>query len=93
MGPTVRLMEWTSALGLSPLGAYHSLMYGREMFFDVTPAKTVLGWSSTKSNEEMLIESYDDYVTHRDEVLSRKSASHHRSPLKQGILKLLEYIP
>jgi nucleoside-diphosphate-sugar epimerase len=93
MGPTVRLMEWTSALGLSPLGAYHSLMYGREMFFDVTPAKTVLGWSSTKSNEEMLIESYDDYVTHRQEVLARRGASHHRSALKQGILKLLEYIP
>jgi nucleoside-diphosphate-sugar epimerase len=93
MGPTVRLMEWTSALGLSPLGAYHSLMYGREMFFDVTPAKTLLGWAPTRSNEEMLIESYDDYVSHRDEVLSRTGASHHRSPLKQGILKLLEYIP
>jgi nucleoside-diphosphate-sugar epimerase len=93
LGPTVRLMELTSALGLSPLGPYHSLMYGREMFFDVTPAEQELGWRSTRSNEQMLIESYDDYLAHRDEVLHRTGASHHRSALRQGILKLFEYLP
>ena len=92
-GPTERLMEWTSALGLSPLGPYHSLMYGREMFFDVRPAEEDLGWRSTRSNDEMLIESYDDYLAHRAEILARRGASHHRSPLRQGILKLLEYLP
>jgi nucleoside-diphosphate-sugar epimerase len=93
MRPAERLMELTSQLGLSPLGPYHSLMYGREMFFDVTPVKEALGWSATRSNDEMLIESYDYYVTHRDEVLARRGASHHRSPIRQGILRLLEYVP
>lgn len=93
MGPTERLMEITSRLGLSPLGPYHSLMYGREMFFDVTPAREALGWRATRSNDEMLIESYDYYVRHRDEVLARRGASHHRSPIRRGVLKLLEYVP
>ena len=80
-------------LGLSPLGPYHSLMYGREMFFDVTPAKELWAGSATRSNDETLIESYDYYVTHREEILGRRGASHHRSPLKQGILRVLEMLP
>jgi nucleoside-diphosphate-sugar epimerase len=93
MGPAVRLMEWTSALGLSPLGPYHALMYGREMFFDIRPARAALAWTPSKGNEEMFIESYEDYVQHRAEVLTRRDASHHRSPVKKGILKLLDYLP
>jgi hypothetical protein len=41
----------------------------------------------------MIAQSYDWYVAHRDEVLSRRDASHHRSPVKLGILKLLELLP
>lgn len=93
LGPTVKAMELTSRLGVSPLGAYHSLMYGREMFFDTTPLTDALGWTSRFSNEEMFIDSYDYYVRNRDEILSRRGASHHRSPLKKGILALLEYLP
>jgi nucleoside-diphosphate-sugar epimerase len=93
MGPTVKAMEWTSALGLSPLGPYHALMYGREMFFDVTKAREELGFRAIFSNEEMLVESYDYYVAHRAEILGRRGASHHRSPVRQGVLKLLEYLP
>jgi nucleoside-diphosphate-sugar epimerase len=94
MAPTVIAMRVTSALGLSPLGAYHALMYGREMFFDLSRARDRLGFAPRKSNDEMFIESYDWYVAHRQEVLARSGqASHHRSPLRKGILRLLEYIP
>jgi nucleoside-diphosphate-sugar epimerase len=93
MGPTERLMKWTSVLGLSPLGAYHSLMYGREMFFDITKASERLGWAPHRSNEEMIVESYEYYLAHREEILARRDASHHRSPLRQGVLKILEYLP
>ena len=41
----------------------------------------------------MFIQSYDYYVHNRDEIMSRRGASHHRSPLRKGILRLLEYLP
>jgi nucleoside-diphosphate-sugar epimerase len=91
--PTQMAMTATSKLGLSPLGDYHSLMYGREMFFDVSDTKRLLDWSPRFSNAEMIIQSYDWYLAHRDEVLKRTDASHHRSPVKLGILKLLELLP
>ncbi len=84
--PAVAAMKLTSTLGLSPLGAYHSLMYGQDMYFDGSRARTELGWAPRYSNEEMFCESYDWYLQHRDEVLAQTAASHHRSPVKQGIL-------
>lgn len=85
--PAVAMMNLTSRLGISPLGAYHSLMYGREMYFDLTRTKRELGWAPRYSNAEMFAESYDWYVARRDEVLGRHHASHHRSPVKQGVLR------
>ena len=90
---TQAAMLVTSRVGLSPLGDYHTLMYGREMFFDVGGTKRALGWEPRYSNAEMIAESYDWYVAHRDEVLARKNASHHRSPVRLGVLKLLELLP
>jgi nucleoside-diphosphate-sugar epimerase len=91
--PTQLAMAATSKLGLSPLGDYHTLMYGREMFFDVGETKRSLGWQPRYGNDEMIAESYDWYVAHREEVLARRDASHHRSPVKLGVLKLLELLP
>jgi nucleoside-diphosphate-sugar epimerase len=83
------MMAVTSRLGLSPLGPYHTLMYGRSMFFDVTKAKNLLGWAARFSNEEMFCESYDWYLAHREEVLRRTSGSHHVSAVRQGVLRLV----
>ncbi|MBK7579903.1 MAG: NAD-dependent epimerase/dehydratase family protein [Myxococcales bacterium] len=92
-GPTQLAMKLTSKLGVSPLGDYHSLMYGREMYFDITSTSERLSWTPKYSNAEMIAESYDWYVEHREEVLTREGASHHRSPVKLGVLKLLERLP
>lgn len=91
--PTQVAMTITARLGLSPLGDYHSLMYGREMFFDIAETRRQLGWQPRYSNAEMIADSYDWYLKHRRQVLERKDASHHRSPVKLGILKLLERLP
>jgi len=91
--PTQIAMKVTSKLGISPLGDYHSLMYGREMFFDIEQTRARLGWQPKYGNDEMIAESYDWYLAHRDEVLERRDASHHRSPVKLGVLKLLELLP
>ena len=89
MGPAVLGMKVTSALGLSPLGAYHALMYGRAMWFDCSRAVRELGWKPRFSNDEMLADSYDWYLAHREEVLSTRGASPHRSAVKQGLLELV----
>lgn len=91
--PTQLAMAVTSKVGLSPLGDYHTLMYGRSMYFDVSQTQDKLDYECRYSNAEMIAESYDWYVAHRDEVLSRRDASHHRSPVKLGVLKVLELLP
>lgn len=87
--PAVAAMKATALLGLSPLGPYHALMYGRSMYFDITRAKTELGWQPRYSNNEMFAASYDWYLAHREQVLRAHGASHHRSAVKQGILALI----
>jgi nucleoside-diphosphate-sugar epimerase len=92
MAPFEFVMNVTSALGLSPLGTYHALMYGRSLYFDISKAVRELDWKPKYGNKEMICESYDWYVAHRDEVLTAKNRSAHRSMVKQGVLKLLKYI-
>jgi nucleoside-diphosphate-sugar epimerase len=87
--PAVAAMKVTSALGLSPLGSYHALMYGRPMYFDIGLARRELGWSPRYSNDEMLISSYSWYLEHREQVLNSPYASVHRSAVKQGVLALI----
>lgn len=88
--PAIIGMNLTSKIGLSPLGAYHAMMYGSSMYFDISKIKSELNWSPEKSNDQMFIDSYDWYVANRDSVLnSSGGASHHRSAVKQGILKIV----
>lgn len=93
MGLAVFGMNCASKLGLSPLGPYHSLMYGRSMYFDVTKLKSELGWQPNYSNDEMFIESYNWYLDNKHLLLSdTKGKSPHRSPIKQGILGVIKWV-
>lgn len=91
MAPAIWAMKITSALGLSPLGAYHSLMYGRSMYFDISQAQSKLGWQPRYSNNEMFIQSYEWYLKNQESVLNSHGASHHRSAVKQGVLGLVKW--
>ena len=85
-------MRFTSWLGLSPLGAYHVLMYGESLYFDISKARSELGFAPTCSTHEMFAESYDWYVVNRDDILSgRLGGSKHKSALRQGLLRLVPY--
>lgn len=87
----VPIMEACSKLRLSPLGMYHSLMYGRSMYFDITKAIRELGWTPRYSNDEMLIDSYRWYVQNRQRVLAAsRRTSLHKSALKNGALRILQ---
>jgi nucleoside-diphosphate-sugar epimerase len=90
MRPAIWAMTLTTALGLSPLGPYHALMYGRSLYFDIRKATRVLGWRPRYANDQMLCESYDWYLANRAAVLA-SSGSHHRSAVKQGALRLLRW--
>jgi nucleoside-diphosphate-sugar epimerase len=92
MPPAVALMKLTSALGLSPLGAYHALMYGRSLYFDITKAQRELNWQPRFSTDEMFAQSYDWYLANREKTLNAHNASHHRTAVKQGILSLVKRV-
>jgi nucleoside-diphosphate-sugar epimerase len=87
----VAMMKLTSKMRISPLGAYHALMYGRSMYFDLAKAKRELGYRPRFGNVEMFIDSYEWYLRNRGEVLGRRGSSLHRSPVKQGVLRAVSW--
>lgn len=89
---TVALMKLTSISGLSPLGEYHSLMYGREMHFDISKPMKDLKWKPKFSNLEMICESYDWYCENYENISSENKKSKHSSILRKGILKIFEWL-
>jgi nucleoside-diphosphate-sugar epimerase len=84
-------MRALGTVGLAPFAPYHWLMYSESLFFDVTKARTELGWEPQHSNASMLIESYEWYLAHRDQPGS--GGSHHQSPVRLGLLKVLRRLP
>jgi nucleoside-diphosphate-sugar epimerase len=92
MSPAMALMSLTSALGFSPLGAYHAMMYGRSLYFDISKAQRELDWQPRHSTDQMFAQSYDWYLANREAILRTHGASHHRSAVKQGVLSLVKHL-
>ena len=90
--PAAAAMRGLAGAGLVPFAPYHWLLFGESLYFDTTKAKEELGWRSTRSNGEMLIESYEWFLAHRAE-LAERHGSHHQSPVRLGALKLLKHLP
>jgi nucleoside-diphosphate-sugar epimerase len=87
MRPAAAAMRVTAGLRLTPFAPYHWIMYGRSLYFDTTKAATELGWSAKWSNAEMLIQSYEWFLAHREHV-GVAPGSAHRTPVKQGLLSV-----
>jgi nucleoside-diphosphate-sugar epimerase len=85
-------MQVASRLGQAPFAPYHWLLYGHSLWFDTTKAQEELGWKATHSNGSMVIESYEWFLAHRGE-LGAGGKSHHQSPARLGLLKLLKRLP
>lgn len=92
MRPAELITRIAGSLGVSPLGPYHALMYGRSLWFDIRKAQEELAYRPRFGNVEMLCHSYDWYLAHRDETLARRSGSLHAMPVKQSALKLLPHL-
>lgn len=85
-------MNISSNLGLSPLGKYHSLMYGRSLYFTNHKVMKELKYQTKFDNISALCDSYDWYIRNYETVKNLTNGSPHQKFVKQGILKLLKYL-
>ena len=85
--PARLAMKALSTVGATPFAPYHWLLYGESLWFDTTRAETELGWHSTRTNAEMVIESYEWFLEHRDRL---EGGSAHQSPARLGALAVLK---
>jgi nucleoside-diphosphate-sugar epimerase len=84
-------MRVTGTLGLAPLAPYHWLVYGKDVYFDVSRAKRELDWRPRWGYADMFAQSYQWYLGHRGAILGTPARSAHRSPVKEGALKVLRW--
>jgi nucleoside-diphosphate-sugar epimerase len=89
VAPARLTMQALAALGLAPFAPYHWLLYSESLFFDVTKARTELGWEPRHSNASMVIESYEWFVAHRSDS-GGTVRSHHQSPVRPGLVRALK---
>jgi nucleoside-diphosphate-sugar epimerase len=92
VAPARLAMRALGRAGLVPFAPYHWLIYAESLWFDVTKARTELGWEPRHSNASMLVESYEWFLEHRDD-LELATGSQHQSPARLGLLKLLKSLP
>jgi nucleoside-diphosphate-sugar epimerase len=92
VAPARRAMRSLASLGLVPFAPYHWLLYSESLYFDVTLVRSELGWEPKRSNVSMLIESYEWFLAHRLES-EDPDRSHHQSPVRPGLLRVLKALP
>lgn len=76
---------------VSPLAEWHYKTAHRDSFVDISKAERILGWKPRLSNARALIETYDWYIDHRDEVAGAAGLTH-RVPWNQQALGLLKKV-
>jgi nucleoside-diphosphate-sugar epimerase len=88
-------MQMVADAGMAPFAPYHWLLYSESLWFDVTKARTELGWEPRHSNTSMVIESYEWFLAHRHELggTTGPGRSEHQSAARLGVLKLLKRLP
>lgn len=92
VGLTINTLRILDFMRLSPLAPWHYLTYHKPLYFDTKPLEE-LGWNAQYSNDEMLAESYDWFLAHKDDPASATdAASPHRKPVAEGILKFIRKI-
>lgn len=92
VAPARFTMRALASLGLAPFAPYHWLLYSESLYFDVTKARTELGWEPQHSNASMVIESYEWFLAHRYES-DDGARSHHQSPVRMGLVRALKSMP
>jgi nucleoside-diphosphate-sugar epimerase len=86
---TIGTLQTLDFLRLSPLAPWHYLTYHKPFCFDVRHVLE-LGWKPRYSNDEMLRESYDDFLAGKSQQNSISVFSPHRKRVKESVLWLLK---
>ncbi len=92
VGLTIGSLKLLDKLGLSPLSPWHYLTYHKPYYFDSTPAYQALDWRPRYSNQELMNTTYDWFVANYEAVRESGGASSHKSPVRQGVLRLLKAV-
>lgn len=86
--PSQIILGILETLHLSPIAAWHYKTLPVDSYVSTAKAEKLLGWKAKKSNAELLIESYDWYAKHRNEIINRVGITH-RVGWNFGILNLV----
>ncbi len=73
---------------LSPLMDWQYKVADKPFYFDISKAKSLLGWQPHDSNAQMFADSYDWYINHFQESASIYGSTH-RQAVRQKALRLL----
>lgn len=76
-------------LRLSPLVDWHYKTPHKPFFFDITKARTMLGWEPKDSNRQMFRDTYDWYLANYEKIDKTTSGTTHRKTVKQGVLRVI----
>ncbi len=85
----VSMLYLLGKIGLSPLTAYHSLVYHKNFYYDLNETFHKLKWRPKYSNVDMLCEAYNWYK--QNHVYLKKNSSIHKSLIKQKIFRLIKF--
>jgi UDP-glucose 4-epimerase len=88
---SIFILKLLYKLNLSPLGEYQYRMLSGQFEFDTSKFKSLTNWKPTKTNNEMLLESYLYFKKNKDNLFS-KDVSPHQRVANAGILNLLRKI-
>lgn len=74
--PSQLALQLLEVLNLSPLTAWHYKTMPVPSYVSIEKAEKLLDWHPTKSNKELLLESYLWYKENRKKVINRKGNTH-----------------
>ncbi|MGA2417793.1 MAG: NAD-dependent epimerase/dehydratase family protein [Candidatus Staskawiczbacteria bacterium] len=89
-GPVIFVLRILEFLHLSPLYKWVYETAGKDSFVSIEKAERVLGYKPQYSNKDSLIRNYRWYVDNLKNF-KNKSGISHRTPWKQGALKIAKY--
>ncbi|HET6441745.1 MAG TPA: NAD-dependent epimerase/dehydratase family protein [Phycisphaerae bacterium] len=89
-GPVILALRLLERLRLSPLYQWVYETAARDSFVSIEKAERVLGFSPKYSNKDALVRNFHWYLAHLAEF-QRTSGISHRTPWRQGILRLAKW--